>query len=424
MSTDKFHISDATPGHDTHSAVLNRLGYGDLLTRKGRTEFTIDTTKLNKSAADHGAILGAGTGAAIGAVAGAELAGDKASATTKLLSTLAGTGIGGVGGYFIGSALDTPESDGLSIADKNTGLLNTIGVGAIGGALGYGTSKYLIGAKNKTHHLLSALAGAGLGAGVGSMITDSQITSETRKQAITMAEAAGLTGKQKEDYINAYVRQMDLIRRDRKGRGPFGTIADIVYDYDDPEVVAAAAAAGGLPDHTQNLQVGWGTAGLIGGGAAAAGYFSGPPRSKLHAFIKTPTGQFQIATQRLADAFADYKLNGGATSKIDDALAKLNAILKKHPDLNLSNRLTVDIPENVFTFDGKNVKRLGVIDMFDNITSDLRPQTVNGKTTRVLSSGGSQLLADTMQRFTLMRNAAKQRNWVMRILRALGRAVY
>lgn len=423
MSTDKFHLKDATAGHDARSAFLRRMGYADLLDKQGKTEFTIDTTKLNKSAASHGAIMGAGTGAAVGAVAGAELAGDKTSATQKLLSTLAGAGIGGVGGYFIGSALDKPESDGLSVADKNTGLLNTIGVGAIGGALGYGTSKYLLGATNKTHHLLSALAGAGLGAGVGSLITDSQLTDETRKQAITMADAQGLSGEKKDNYVNAYVRQMELIRRDRKDRPFWEAISDVVYDYDKPEVVAATAAAGGNPDHSQSVQLS-NVAGLIGGGALTGYHFSGPARSKLHALLKTPTGQFQIATQQLADAFADYKLHGGATSKIDDALAKLNAILKKHPDLNLSNRLAVNIPEDVLTFGGKNVKRLGVVDMFDNITRSLRPQTVNGNTTQVLSSGGSQLLSDTMQSFTMMRNSAKSRNIIQRILRALGRAAF
>ena len=368
MSTDKFHISDATPGHDTHSAVLNRLGYGDLLNRKGHTEFTIDTTKLNKSAAAHGAILGAGTGAAIGAVAGAELAGDKATATTKLLSTLAGTGIGGVGGYFLGSALDTPEDDGLSIADKNTGLLNTIGMGAIGGAVGYGASKYLLGATNKTHHLLSALAGAGLGAGVGTMITDSQINSEHRRLAYEAGKASGFEEEQLERYVDAYTRQAGIIKKDRADYPWFEALSDVYMDYESPSAAGYKAATGSEPDHGQHLKWLPITGTTVGAGALATS-MSGRAMTTLARVLNSPSGKTQRATQNLINSLA----RGYSGEALEKALSELHNVVNSNADSIIpSKKIVVNIPESLLVAGSKSskIKRVPLEEAIDLIAGN------------------------------------------------------
>lgn len=345
MSTDKLHISDATPGHDTHSAVLNRLGYGDLLNRKGRTEFTIDTTKLNKSAANHGAILGAGTGAAIGAVAGAELAGDKSSATTKLLSTLAGTGIGGVGGYLIGSTLDNPEDDGLSIADKNTGLLNTVGMGAIGGAIGYGTSKYLIGARNKTHHLLSALIGAGAGVGAGSLITDSRINKANREIATSLADEYEVPEDKRDEFISNYVRQATKYNREKNDRSDWwfspvsNTVANQFYGYVEPAEYALRSV-GMRPGKVQESETRWAADLAEGGlkvGVPAYGIHVGKKKTMhlLHYLRNSPKYQLTGMFKSVIDAY-----NSGDKAGINTALEELYKHLKNNPGININNDIS------------------------------------------------------------------------------------
>lgn len=362
MSTAKFHIKDAQPGHDTHSAVLNRLGYGDLLNRKGRTEFTIDTTSLTKSAANHGAIMGAGTGAAVGAIAGAELAGGKASATTKLLSALAGTGIGGVGGYLIGSTLDKPTDDGMSIADKNTGLLNTVGMGAIGGVLGYGTSKYLIGAKTKTHHLLSALLGAGAGAGVGSLITDSQVSSEHRRLAYEAGKASGFKGEQLEKYVDAYTRQAGIIKEDRAEYPWYEALSDVYMDYESPSAAGYKAATGIEPDHDQHLQ--WlPIAGTTVGAGALATSTNGRAMTTLARVLNSPTGKTQRATQNLINMLA----SGAADDSIDAALSELHNVVNSNADSMIpSRKIVVNIPEALLTA-GSNSSELRRMPLEDAI---------------------------------------------------------
>lgn len=368
MSTDKFHLKDATAGHDARSAFLRRMGYADLLDKQGKTEFTIDTTKLNKSAASHGAIMGAGTGAAVGAIAGAELAGDKASATTKLLSTLAGTGIGGVGGYLIGGTLDKPTDDGLSIADKNTGLLNTVGMGAIGGALGYGTSKYLLGAKTKTHHLISALLGAGAGAGVGSLITDSQVSSEHRRLAYEAGKASGFEGEQLEKYVDAYTRQAGIIKKDRADYPWFEALSDVYMDYESPAAAGYKAATGSEPDHDQHLKWLPITGTTVGAGALATS-MNGRAMTTLSRVLNSPTGKTQRATQNLINMLA----SGATNDSIDAALSELHNVVNSNADSIIpSRKIVVNIPESLLTAgsDSSKIKRVPLEDAIDLLSGN------------------------------------------------------
>ena len=204
MSTDKFNIHEMGAGNDTHSNFLKRMGYGDLLNRPGRQEITLDTASMYKSAADQGSILGAGIGGVAGGIGGAELAEHMGgSATAKLIGALVGAGIGGVGGYYAGGALDEIDKNtGTSTVDRNRHLIYSGAGSALGALTGYGISKYLVGSKNNTHHVLSALLGAGAGAGAGYLVAGDEEYNKDFADALNVAEQAGMD----EDKRNTYAR--------------------------------------------------------------------------------------------------------------------------------------------------------------------------------------------------------------------------
>lgn len=208
MSTDKFHINDAAPGNDTHSNFLRRMGYGDLLNRPGRQEMTIDTASMYKSAAvGQGEALGAGLGAVAGGIGGAEIANAMGgSATAKLLGALTGAGLGGVGGYYAGGLLDEPGKDGVSPMLKMRREALTVGGAGLGGLTGYGISKYLVGSKNKTHHLLSALVGAGIGGGAGYLVAGDKQYNDHYKKGMEIAKELGLDEKQHKRFSQLYAK--------------------------------------------------------------------------------------------------------------------------------------------------------------------------------------------------------------------------
>lgn len=210
MSTDKFHINDAAPGNDTHSNFLRRMGYGDLLNRPGRQEMTIDTASMYKSAAvGQGEALGAGLGAVAGGIGGAEIANAMGgSATAKLLGALTGAGLGGVGGYYAGGLLDKPGEDGISPMLKVRREALTLGGAGLGGLTGYGISKYLVGSKNKTHHLLSALVGAGIGGGAGYLVAGDKQYNDHYKKGLDIAKELGLDEKQHERFSQLYAKNV------------------------------------------------------------------------------------------------------------------------------------------------------------------------------------------------------------------------
>ena len=255
MSTDKFHIGDAGRGNDAHSDFLMRMGYGDLLNRPGRQEMTIDTASMYKKAAiGQGEAIGTGLGALAGGIGGAEIADAMGgSATAKLLGALTGAGLGGVGGYFAGGMLDKSEGDDLSISDKNTTLINQIGGAGIGGLTGYGISKYLVGSKNRTHHLLSAGIGAGIGAGAGTLLADDKLRKETRSVAESIGKQRGYTGDDLRRFTNYYVSATDKITRDNKLNKDkswldrltsIGSIKDVYLKAPTAEAIAQARMEG------------------------------------------------------------------------------------------------------------------------------------------------------------------------------------
>lgn len=189
MSTAKFNISEMGEGNDTHSNFLISKGYGNLLNRPGRQEITIDTASMYKKAADQGAILGAGVGGIAGGIGGSEIAEALGgSATAKLMGALVGAGVGGVGGYYAGKSLDKVDKDNLTTIDKYRSPVYTLGGGALGALTGYGVSKYLMGSKNKTHHVLSALLGAGVGAGAGHIVSGREEYNEAVKDGLKAAD--------------------------------------------------------------------------------------------------------------------------------------------------------------------------------------------------------------------------------------------
>lgn len=204
MSTDKFNIHEMGTGNDTHSNFLRRMGYGDLLNRPGRQEVTLDTASMYKKAADASTML-TGTGAAAGGLAGNLLADyTDTGALGRLLMTVAGAGIGGVGGNILGKHLDTTTQDGMTLANRNRSAINAAALGTLGSLAGYGTSKFVLGSKNKAHNLVGALAGGGLGAFVGSHIAKRESDPVTDKEILDIADDLGLQGDQRENFIRDY----------------------------------------------------------------------------------------------------------------------------------------------------------------------------------------------------------------------------
>lgn len=210
MSTAKFNIYNMGIGHDARRDSMVRKGYGDLLDihHSGRKETTIDTASMYKKAADQGAILGAGVGGVAGGIGGAEIAeAMSGSATAKLMGALVGAGLGGVGGYYAGGALDKVDKDNLTTIDKYRSPVYTIGGGALGALTGYGMSKYLMGSKNKTHHVISALLGAGVGAGAGHLVSGSEEYNEAVKDGLVYADRLGVKDKNK--FAKLYAKHRD-----------------------------------------------------------------------------------------------------------------------------------------------------------------------------------------------------------------------
>ena len=233
MSTDRFNIHEMGTGNDTHSNFLKRMGYGDLLNRPGRQEITLDTASMYKSAADQGAILGAGVGGVAGGIGGAVIAeAVGGSATAKLMGALVGAGLGGVGGYYAGGALDKKdEATGRSSSDKYTSTIGTVGGGALGALTGYGVSKYLLGSKNKTHHVISALLGGGIGAGAGYMASGGLRAEKNMEEGFRRAAAKGYTGDKARKYAEAYSRRASENQNKTESRGILGGILGDTYEY-------------------------------------------------------------------------------------------------------------------------------------------------------------------------------------------------
>ena len=212
MSTAKFNISDMGTGNDTHSNFLIRNGYGNLLNRPGRQEITIDTASMYKKAADQGSFLGAGVGGVAGGIGGAEIAEAMGgSATAKLMGALVGAGLGGVGGYYLGKELDKQDKNNLTAIDKYRDPVYTVGGGALGALTGYGLSKYLMGSKNKTHHVISALLGAGVGAGAGHLVSGGEEYNEAFKDGLLAADRAGVKDRNQFAKLYAKHRTKDKI---------------------------------------------------------------------------------------------------------------------------------------------------------------------------------------------------------------------
>ena len=233
MSTDKFNIHEMGTGNDTHSNFLRKMGYGDLLNRPGRQEITLDTASMYKKAADAGTML-TGAGAVSGGLAGNLLADyTDTGALGRLLMTVAGAGVGGVGGNILGKHLDTTLDNGMSLTQKNRHKINAAALGSLGALTGYGTSKYLMGSKNKMHNLLGALAGGAIGAGVGSHIADNKISDNVDKKILDIADDMGLKGDQRENFIRDYTAALS----EEKSKGitdelPYTLIGDNPTEMD------------------------------------------------------------------------------------------------------------------------------------------------------------------------------------------------
>lgn len=204
MSTEKFNIHEMGQGNDVHSDFLIRKGYGNLLNRPGRQEITLDTASMYKSAGDASTML-TGAGAAAGGLAGNLLADyTDTGATGRLIMMLAGAGLGGFGGYTAGKHMDSTMEDGMSMTHRNRNKINAAAIGSLGALAGYGTSKYVMGSKNKLHNLIGAVAGGAIGAGLGSHIADNKTTSSADKEILDIADDMGLQGDQRENFIRDY----------------------------------------------------------------------------------------------------------------------------------------------------------------------------------------------------------------------------
>lgn len=254
MSTDKFNIHEMGTGNDTHSNFLMRMGYGDLLNRPGRQEVTLDTASMYKKAADASTML-TGTGAAAGGLAGNLLADyTDTGALGRLLMTVAGAGIGGVGGNILGKHLDTTTQDGMTLANRNRSAINAAALGTLGSLAGYGTSKFVLGSKNKAHNLVGALAGGGLGAFVGSHIAKRESDPVTDKEILDIADDLGLQGDQRENFIRDYTAALS----EEKGKG----ITDEWYYSllgDNPTEMDKVKAKYAGNDTPEERIVGWNT---------------------------------------------------------------------------------------------------------------------------------------------------------------------
>lgn len=171
MSTDKLHYKDAQPGHDAESSTIKKWGLSELVQKAGRTEECVDTVSMYKKASE-GSLMGGIAGGSLGAVLGAETAGAFTdSATTKLLAAIAG-GVGGAyAGKHFGNRMDTSYDNDLNWG-VNRKRNMSIASGILGGSIGYATNKYVLGNKKPASLAISTLLGAGIGAGIGHILSN------------------------------------------------------------------------------------------------------------------------------------------------------------------------------------------------------------------------------------------------------------
>lgn len=334
MSTDKFHIHDMGQGNDVHSNVLNRLGYGNLLNRPGRQETTIDTASMYKKA-DFGPGAGIGTiaGTLAGGIGGADIAGAMGgSATSKLLGALVGAGAGGLGGYLGGSLLDKGDNNKISIADANLRGLNAVGGGLIGGLAGYGTSKYILGSKNKTHQLISALIGAGAGTGIGYTVAGSREYKKYLEEGKKKALRNGYKGVEADRFARFYANKMEANKNG--DRGFFGHLTEWDTNRDwfsnfftQAEENAEDSAKNRMKGES-DIEFNWSRASLpllVSGRLAHRGI------SKIR---NTEGHQIRQATKSLNDLTSDKFIKGMDANSVNSTYMRkakeLNDLLGKH----------------------------------------------------------------------------------------------